>query len=128
MRKAIGIIWISAVLIMAGSLAVASARGGNHAAQMQMESPRVIAIAARRFEFAPNQITLKKGETVKLQLTTADVKHGFFQRALKLDAEIEKDGPTEVTLTPDTAGTYTVICDHFCGSGHGNMKMTIVVE
>ena len=26
------------------------------------------------------------------------------------------------------AGRYAAICDHYCGSGHGNMKMTIVVE
>ena len=35
---------------------------------------------------------------------------------------------TEVTITPKLAGRYTTICDHFCGVGHGNMKMTIVVE
>ncbi len=35
---------------------------------------------------------------------------------------------TDVVLTPQTAGRFTTICDHFCGSGHGNMKMTIVVE
>ena len=26
------------------------------------------------------------------------------------------------------AGTFTTICDHFCGANHGNMNMTIVVE
>jgi heme/copper-type cytochrome/quinol oxidase subunit 2 len=31
-------------------------------------------------------------------------------------------------VTPKTPGRYTTICDHFCGAGHGNMKMTIVVE
>jgi len=31
-------------------------------------------------------------------------------------------------ITPPIAGTFTTICDIFCGSGHGNMKMTIVVE
>ena len=33
-----------------------------------------------------------------------------------------------VSFSPDTAGTYTAVCDHFCGSGHGGMKMKIVVE
>lgn len=35
---------------------------------------------------------------------------------------------TDVTITPEVAGSYTTICDHFCGANHGNMKMTIVVE
>jgi heme/copper-type cytochrome/quinol oxidase subunit 2 len=33
-----------------------------------------------------------------------------------------------VTVTPLEAGTYTAICNHFCGGGHGNMKMTFIVQ
>jgi cytochrome c oxidase subunit 2 len=92
------------------------------------DSPRVVEITAKRFEFSPNQITLKKGEPVTLRLTTADVVHGFFLRPLKIDELISPEKPTEITITPETAGTFTTICDHFCGVNHGNMKMTVVVE
>ncbi len=92
------------------------------------EQPRVINITAKRFGFTPNVITLKKGETVKLRLTSEDVTHGFFMKALKLDELIVPGQPTEVTLTPQQEGRFTTICDHFCGAGHGNMSMTIVVE
>ena len=91
-------------------------------------SPRVIEITAKRFAFTPDQITLKKGETVKLRLTSVDVTHGFFLRQLKIDEDIEPGKVTEITVTPQTAGTFSTICDHFCGANHGNMKMTIVVE
>ncbi len=96
--------------------------------QAHAESPRVVEISAKRFEFVPNRVELKKGETVTLRLTSQDVTHGFFLRPLKIDAIIEPGKPTDVTVTPDTAGTFTTICDHFCGVNHGNMKMTIVVE
>jgi len=89
--------------------------------------PRVIEITAKRFAFNPNQITIKKGETVKIRLTSEDVTHGFFMRALKIDEEVEPGKPTEITLTPQAAGTFTTICDHFCGANHGNMNMTITV-
>jgi cytochrome c oxidase subunit 2 len=92
------------------------------------ESPRVIAITAKRFEFSPKEITLKKGETVKLQLKSEDVTHGFFLRPLGIDEEIPAGQTTEVTVTPQQVGRYRAICDHFCGAGHGGMKMTIVVE
>src|SRR5713101_2303138 len=92
------------------------------------EKPRVVTITAKRFEFSPSQITLKKGETVKLLLHSEDVTHGFFMRALGIDTDITPGETTELTLTPQTAGKFTTICDHFCGAGHGNMKMTIVVE
>jgi len=90
--------------------------------------PRVVEIVARRFEFSPALITLKKGETVTLRLKSLDVTHGFFQKALGIDLEIEPGKVTEMTLTPLTEGRYLTICDHFCGSGHGSMKLTIVVE
>jgi len=91
-------------------------------------SPRVVEITAKRFEFTPNQITLKKGETVKLVLHSEDVTHGFFMRALKLDEEIEAGKTRELLVTPQVTGSFTTICHHFCGVNHGNMKMTVVVE
>jgi cytochrome c oxidase subunit 2 len=91
------------------------------------DEPRVVEITAKRFGFTPNQITLKKGETVKLRLTSEDVTHGFFMKKLKIDEVIEPGKPTEIALTPDTAGSFTTICDHFCGVNHGNMNMTITV-
>ena len=89
---------------------------------------RVIEITAKRFAFSPNTITLRKGETVTLRLHSEDVTHGFFLRALKLDEIIEPGQTKDVTVTPQSAGTFTPICDHFCGVNHGNMNMTIVVE
>jgi cytochrome c oxidase subunit II len=90
--------------------------------------PRAIVIAAKRFEFVPSTITLKKGETVKLFVTSEDVTHGFFLRPLKIDTDLVPGKTQEITVTPQSAGTFTAICHHFCGAGHGNMKLTVVVE
>ena len=92
------------------------------------EQPKLVAITAKRFEFSPQEITLKVGETVKLQLTSEDVTHGFFTKPLGIDEVIVPGQTTELVVTPKAAGRYTTICDHFCGAGHGGMKMTIVVE
>lgn len=92
------------------------------------DAPRVVEITAKRFEFSPKEITLKQGEAVTIRLNTLDVTHGFFMKALGIDTVIEPGKPTEITLTPQTAGSFTTICDHFCGEGHGNMHMTIHVE
>ena len=90
--------------------------------------PRVIDVEARRFEFQPAVITLKVGEPAVLRLHSQDVTHGFYMKALGIDATVAPGRTTDVPVTPRAAGRYTVICDHFCGAGHGNMKMTIVVE
>ena len=82
----------------------------------------MIEITAKRFAFTPDQITLKKGETVTLRLISQDVTHGFFLRPLKVDEDIEPGKTTEVIVTPQVTGTFTTVCDHFCGANHGNMK------
>jgi len=112
----------------AGLAVVVSLLAVASPAARAQDEPRVIVITAKRFEFSPNQITLAKGETVKLQVMSEDVTHGLFVRPLGIDAEIAPGRVTELTLTPETAGTYRAICDHFCGAGHGGMKMTIVVR
>lgn len=114
-------------MLFAPALALALLLGSvGHSAYAA--GPRVIDITAKRFGFTPEQITLKKGETVTLRVHSEDVTHGFFMRKLKIDTEIEAGKTADVTITPDTPGSYTTICDHFCGVNHGNMKMTIVVE
>jgi len=95
---------------------------------VQADNVPVVEITAKRFAFSPEKITLKKGQTVKLRIHSEDVTHGFFLRPFKLDEEIPAGQTIEVTVTPQTAGTFMPICDHFCGANHGNMNMTVVVE
>ena len=91
------------------------------------DNPKVIEITAKKFDFTPSEIMLKKGETVILRLTSADRVHGFMSKPLKIDTDIAVGKTTDVAVTPDTAGDFTIICDHYCGTGHGNMKMKVTV-
>lgn len=112
-----------ALLLVPILVVTATAKGGD-----QGEESRVIAITAKRFEFVPSTITLKKGETVKLRVTSEDVTHGFFSRAFKFDTDLAPGQTQEMTVTPEKTGTFLAICHHFCGAQHANMKLTIVVE
>jgi len=105
------------------SVLAAPAKGAD-----RVEETRTVAIAAKRFEFVPSTVTLKRGETVKLVFTSEDVTHGVFLRPLKVDVDLTPGESREVTVTPQAAGSFTAICHHFCGSGHGGMKLTVVVE
>ena len=92
------------------------------------DEPRVIPVTAKRFDFEPKEIRVKKGESVVLEVTSQDVTHGFFSRKFGFDEDLAPGKTVRIPIRADEAGPYLVICDHFCGSGHGNMKMTIVVE
>jgi cytochrome c oxidase subunit II len=88
---------------------------------------QVIKIAARRFTYTPNRLTLKKDVPVVLQLTTADVLMGFSVPDFDIRADIVPGRVATVRLVPDKLGTFTFLCDVFCGSGHETMHGTITV-
>lgn len=98
------------------------------AGSAQGPARRVVEITARKFEFAPNVVRLKKGEPVTLRLTSTDRAHGLLVKAFHVDLDVDGGESTEVTFTPAESGSFPAICDHYCGSGHGGMKMTFVVE
>lgn len=88
---------------------------------------KTIAITAQRFYFSPNEITVKKGEEVKLVIRSKDVSHGLLIEDLGVRTEIKKGQTAEIMFTPDTTGTFEGKCAHFCGSGHGSMKFIVHV-
>jgi len=61
-------------------------------------------------------------------LTSTDVVHSFVSIALKVDTDIAPGKTTEVTLVPKKAGKFRAFCDHYCGTEHGAMKVSVVVE
>jgi len=91
------------------------------------ETDRTIEIHAHRYAFSPSDITIKKGETVRLKLFSDDVTHSLLIKGLGVDQTIAKGHPAEVTVTPKQDGDFPGQCGHFCGSGHGKMLMTVHV-
>ena len=90
--------------------------------------PRVIKVIAKKFAFVPGEIHVKQGETVTLQLSAPEVPMGFNLADFKLRADIMPGKVTSLQLTPDKAGTFTFLCDVFCGSGHEDMSGTLIVS
>lgn len=90
-------------------------------------SPRRIEITVSKFSYSPSEITLKKGEPIVLVLTSTDVTHGLVVKDLGVKVELKKNQTEEVTVTPDTVGTFQGKCSHFCGKGHGSMILSINV-
>jgi cytochrome c oxidase subunit 2 len=92
------------------------------------QSPRRIEITAKRFTYDPDVITLKRGQPVVLVMRSSDVAHGLKVEELNIKSdEIKKDKETEIEFTPEEVGQYVGQCAHFCGIGHGSMKLQIEV-
>jgi cytochrome c oxidase subunit 2 len=92
-------------------------------------APRRIEVTAKRFDFDPAEITVKKGEPVVIVLKSADVAHGLSFKDLGVKVKAAKGQTAEVSFTPSKIGDFVGQCSVFCGSGHGRMKLTLhVVE
>jgi cytochrome c oxidase subunit 2 len=91
------------------------------------EDEPVVHVSARRFEYTPAELTLKRGVAVVLELRSEDRHHGFNIPELKLRADVTPGTPVRVRLIPDRTGRFTFHCDVFCGSGHEDMTGVIIV-
>jgi cytochrome c oxidase subunit 2 len=105
----------------------ASGAGGSSSTVIDPNDP-VVQISAHQFTYSPDTVSLELGVAVTLELTSEDVWHGFNLPDFNLRADILPGEPTRVRLVPDKAGTFTFLCDHYCGWNHENMNGTIVVQ
>ena len=97
-------------------------------AKAKQPKTRVIKVVAKKFEFVPGEIHVKQGETVTLQFTAPEVPMGFNLADFNLRTDIVPGKVATLQLTPDKTGSFTFLCDVFCGSGHEDMNGTLVVS
>jgi cytochrome c oxidase subunit 2 len=92
------------------------------------DEPRVIKVTAKKFEFSPAEIHVKRGEHVVLELTSLDRKHGFKLPELGIRTEVPAGGTTRVEITAEKPGRFPFACDVFCGDGHEDMNGILIVD
>ncbi|QWF70512.1 cupredoxin domain-containing protein [Methylomonas paludis] len=97
----------------------------NNAAEADIP---VIVITASRFVYSPNQITIKKGQTVLLEIQATDTQHGFSIPDLGVRVDAIPGEKKTIKITPTKNGRFVFYCDIFCGSGHEQMAGEIIVE
>ena len=85
-------------------------------------------MTAKRWEFSPSTITVKKGDTVKLTIRSIDVEHGFGLTAFNIDENLEPGQDMVVQFVADKSGTFGFSCSVYCGSGHSGMEGKLIVE
>ena len=88
----------------------------------------VIKITAKKFEYSPSSVKIKKGVPVILEFTSLDVMHGFNCPKLGVRTDIEPGKVSRVRILAQKAGIYEFHCDIFCGDGHEDMYGKIIVE
>ena len=116
-------------ILITGTLLVSAILSGLliHSRAEAVPAERVIHITAKKFAFSPDSITLKKGEPVVFEISSADREHGFNLRAFGVRTNVSPGKVSRIRFTPDKTGKFTFSCDVFCGDGHEEMTGTIVI-
>src|SRR5271168_2114654 len=98
---------VRSMLAGAVALALAAACGATiHGQGSGASNERVVEIAVRKFEYIPPEITLKKGEPVRLELTSLDRLHGFDLPDLGVRVDVKPDETVTVHVTPTKTGQF----------------------
>jgi cytochrome c oxidase subunit 2 len=74
-----------------------------------------------------DQLTVPAGRPVDLTLTSDNVEHAFWVPPLIPPTDVVPGTVQHVTLTAETPGTYRGQCAQFCGLGHADMRIVVVV-
>ena len=87
-----------------------------------------IQMVAKKFEFVPSEVRVKKGDTVRLKVTSTDVPHGIAIPGYDIAEGLPVNEERVVEFVADKAGTFDFYCSVYCGSGHGAMRGKLIVE
>jgi cytochrome c oxidase subunit II len=118
---------VAIVIALVSLFAIAGGWRRHASAKVRAGGEQVIHITAKKFEYTPNEITLKKGVPVTIEITSLDRDHGFKVPELGLRADVKPGETTRVRIVPDRVGRFEFRCDVFCGSGHEDMAGEFVV-
>ena len=73
------------------------------------------------------QLVLPAGREVDLTLHAQDVIHGFAVPEMRLKQNAVPGQDTHVHFTPESPGTYAILCTQVCGLGHYRMQAVLRV-
>ena len=88
----------------------------------------MVHIAAFTFGFQPSAITVPAGATVTFMVASRDVVHGFEIVGTDVNTMVVPGYVSEVKHTFRHRGTYLILCNEYCGSGHHLMYASLTVE
>jgi cytochrome c oxidase subunit 2 len=76
---------------------------------------------------AVNELHLVLNRPVSFRITAIDVIHSFSLPNFRMKQDAVPGRDVTIWMTPNTAGTYQIICAQLCGVGHYTMRGNVTV-
>jgi len=133
-----------AAISLAGLLFIGAAMRAGAQSKAE-ESVQVVEMTAKKYDYSPDEIRVKKGSRVQLKIRATDRTHGFKIRlypegtpekgeyGLRMvdnqnNFKLEENQQRTIEFVAERPGTYIFRCSVFCGMGHRGMSGKIIVE
>ena len=84
-------------------------------------------LVARLWNWYPI-LELESGKSYRIHLMSMDYLHGFSLQPENINIEVHPGYDHVITVTPTHAGTYSIVCNEFCGIGHHTMTSKLYVK
>jgi cytochrome c oxidase subunit 2 len=88
---------------------------------------QTVAVVVSRDGFQPREITVRKGETVRLAVKSADGEHCFAVDDLRIEKRVVPGRTTIVDVTPDKAGAFPFYCCLETGAAAEKQRGRLIV-
>jgi cytochrome c oxidase subunit II len=83
-------------------------------------------LIARLWQWWP-MLELEAGQTYRLHLMSMDWLHGFSLQPENINIQVHPGYEHILTVQPTKAGTYSIICNEYCGINHHAMVSRLYV-
>ncbi len=87
-----------------------------------------VILEAYQYGFHPDPVIVKKGDRVRLIVTSRDTTHGVYIKEYNINLVAKKEKRETVEFVAKTAGEFDIICSVYCGPGHSKMKGKLIIE
>jgi cytochrome c oxidase subunit II len=98
---------------------------------MQLEDVagrRQFTMTARKFEFEPEIIDVRRNDIVRLTITSADIDHSFTIDAYRIQKRIPAGGSVTVEFRADEVGRFPFYCSMRIDPGCAEMTGELIVR
>ena len=84
-------------------------------------------LIARLWQWWPI-LELEKDKSYRVHISSMDWQHGFSLQPENINLQVLPGYEMVVTLTPNKTGSFSIVCNEYCGIGHHTMLGKIYVK
>lgn len=89
---------------------------------------RAFALVARKYQFDPEVIDVRRNDIVRLTITSADIAHSFTVDAYRIQKRIPAGAATTFEFRADEVGRFPFYCSMRLDAGCAEMRGELIVR